>query len=55
MKPLAIGALIVGGWLLLGRTGLGLQLGNRARAWSDRAMLTFLRLSSEFEREARAA
>jgi hypothetical protein len=46
---------VVSGWLLLRRTRRGIRVGNWARAWSDRAMLTFLRLSSEFERERRAS
>ena len=50
---LAVG-LVVLGWIALTRTELGVQIGNLVRAWSDRAMLTFLRLSSEFEREAQS-
>ena len=55
MKSWLIGILAVAGWLLLTRSALGLRLGNLARAWSDRAMLAFLRLSSDFERGRRAS
>jgi hypothetical protein len=53
MKPWMIGTFAVGGWLLLNRTSRGIRIGNQVRAWSDRAMLVFLRLTSDFERELR--
>lgn len=51
MKPLAAGLLLVVAWLLVARSPLGLWVGNEVRALSDRMMLDFLRLTSEFERE----
>jgi hypothetical protein len=55
MRMWLVGGVVVSGWLLLRRTRCGIRVGNWARAWSDRAMLAFLRLSSEFEREHRAS
>ena len=40
------------GWIVIARSPVGLRLGNEARALSDRLMLGFLRLTSEFESEA---
>jgi hypothetical protein len=51
MQRWFVGMLAVLGWLILTRSGVGIRIGNQVRAWSDRAMLTFLRLTSEFERE----
>jgi hypothetical protein len=48
MRMWLVGGVVVSGWLLLRRTCCGIRVGNWARAWSDRAMLAFLRLSSEF-------
>jgi hypothetical protein len=51
MKPLLAGLVLVVAWLALARSPLGLRVGNEVRALSDRVMLDFLRLTSEFERE----
>jgi hypothetical protein len=51
MKPLVAGLLLVITWLVVARSPLRLRVGNEVRALSDRMMLDFLRLTSEFERE----
>jgi hypothetical protein len=48
------GGLVALGWLVLVRSRAGLRLENQLRAWSDRAMLAFLQMTSEFEAERRA-
>ena len=45
------GALVALGWLVVAQSGAARYLGNQVRGWTDRAMLTFLQLTSEFEAE----
>jgi hypothetical protein len=52
VKAFGIGLVLVVLVMLLARSRRGGELDNDMRWLSDRAMLKFLRLTSEFEREA---
>ena len=51
MRAWFVGVALLIGWILLTRSRVGVRIGSEARSVSDRLMLAFLRVSSEFERE----